>query len=127
MPDQEAAIEELKFRGNKIESIENGTFDKFTSLKKLTISDNALTNITEGILTPELGSTLEELDLSDNKLANLSASTFQNMKKLKSLNLNGNENAISSSLQFPIALENLESLSLERCEISKLPDFTNMK
>uniref|UniRef100_A0A914P1K5 Uncharacterized protein n=1 Tax=Panagrolaimus davidi TaxID=227884 RepID=A0A914P1K5_9BILA len=132
----ESKVEELDFYYNDIATIENGTFDKFLSLKKLDFEFNSLTFIDERILTKQLGSTLKELNFYGNDIQNLSINTFQYCTKLTSLNFQHNErinlvakiNGINVTV-FPEALENLKYLNLASCKLKEFDEnvFINLR
>uniref|UniRef100_A0A914PBV0 Uncharacterized protein n=1 Tax=Panagrolaimus davidi TaxID=227884 RepID=A0A914PBV0_9BILA len=132
----ESKVEELYFYYNDIATIENGTFDKFLSLKKLGFEYNSLKSINETILTKQLGSTLMELDFSGNNIQNLSINTFKYCTKLTSLNFQRNKkinlvakiNGINVTV-FPEALENLKYLNLASCNLREFDEnvFINLR
>uniref|UniRef100_A0A914Q4D7 LRRCT domain-containing protein n=1 Tax=Panagrolaimus davidi TaxID=227884 RepID=A0A914Q4D7_9BILA len=131
IPEKQHLIESLQFYHSNIGSIENGTFDNFTSLKTLDFHGNVLTTIDENALTKQLGSALLELDLTFNNLKNLSSTSFMFLTKLKILKLQGNygiSNSLTSEV-FSKSLSSLEHLILSHCNITALKDdvFVNLK
>uniref|UniRef100_A0A914XYK7 Uncharacterized protein n=1 Tax=Panagrolaimus superbus TaxID=310955 RepID=A0A914XYK7_9BILA len=131
VPEKQHLIENLHFYHSHISSIENGTFDNFTALKTLDLSENSLTTIDETILTKQLGSNLIELDLNFNILKNISSKTFMHLTKLKVLKLHHNReisNLFTSEL-FSESLKSLEHLDLSDCNITSLKEdvFVNLR
>lgn len=115
-----------------LSSIENGTFDKFITLKRLILDSNKLTNMDEGILSEQVGSTLLKLDLRDNNLQTISLKNMRNLEKLE-LDRNNrlkfyNEIDGKNVTIFSKALSNLKTLTLTSCQISALEDdvFENL-
>ena len=131
MPGREHIVENLDFSRNKIATIENGTFNKFTSLKTLNIGGNRLSFVSAEVFTPQLGSTLLELNLESNDFHKLSAIYFQSLVNLNSLSLAFNKQMDFSSSEciFPLALKNMKKLDLSSCYIRELNEnvFINLK
>lgn len=117
LPGREDTIEEMILKNNELNQIENGTFDKFTSLKVLKIIENELKTIDESVLTPELGKTLIDLDLASNEIRSLSPTTFQHLTQLESLSLYANFRLKITNELLSKSLANLKSLNLGFCDI----------
>uniref|UniRef100_A0A914Q370 Uncharacterized protein n=1 Tax=Panagrolaimus davidi TaxID=227884 RepID=A0A914Q370_9BILA len=137
LPGHESTVEELDFYYNEIRRIEAGTFDKFTSLKKLNLqTNNRLKSINDTILTKQLGSTLMDLDLTNTGLQNLSTTVFQHLSNLTFLSLGFNKqinlitkiNGINVTI-FPEALSNLKTLNLAYCNLKTFEEnvFINLR
>ncbi|KAG8519767.1 Toll-like receptor 8 [Galemys pyrenaicus] len=70
---------------NKTSSIENGTFERLTQLKVLSLSFNTL-----GVVPPRLPHSLSELYLSNTQITNISQEDFKGLENLQVLDLSGN-------------------------------------
>ena len=121
-------IIDLDFRNNLIEKIEDKAFDAFESLAKLRLSSNHLKTVSSGYLTKKVGESLHQLFLAENEIKKIPASAFTNLVNLNKLVLDGNVGITITKNTFPTALSNLEILSLDGCNISKLDDnvFENL-
>ena len=115
-------VEILHLRGNKINTIERGSFDRLRSLKHLDLSQNQLTNIEVereslfGQLTD-----LRLLNLSTNKLRQLSfRTTFENLTSLEELNLSRNELTSLAKDVFFINNSNLIRLDISHNRLTQL-------
>uniref|UniRef100_A0AC35GBM9 Uncharacterized protein n=1 Tax=Panagrolaimus sp. PS1159 TaxID=55785 RepID=A0AC35GBM9_9BILA len=125
----ESNVETLHFIINRLKEIENGTFDKFTSLKTLDLSYNFLTNISADVFTKKLGSSLISLKISYNEFSHFSSIDLSNMEKLEELELIGiGVNELYENFIFPKSLSNLKSLDLSLNFIRKMNDdiFVNL-
>uniref|UniRef100_A0A914P7W3 Uncharacterized protein n=1 Tax=Panagrolaimus davidi TaxID=227884 RepID=A0A914P7W3_9BILA len=125
----ESNVETLRFINNQLKEIENGTFDKFTSLKTLDLSFNFLTNISAAVFSKELGSTLISLKISSNEFQHFSLIDLSNMEKMEKLELIGiGVNELYENFIFPKSLSNLKSLDLSYNFIQKMNDdiFVNL-
>lgn len=111
-----AGITELDLRFQGIESVED--FKYFTSLKKLNISNNKITNF-RGF---ENLKALEEMKAFNNNVQDVSA--LANVKSLKYLDLANNQIKDAKPLT---NLINLEVLNLSANRIEKIDGFENLK
>uniref|UniRef100_A0AC35F7D8 Uncharacterized protein n=1 Tax=Panagrolaimus sp. PS1159 TaxID=55785 RepID=A0AC35F7D8_9BILA len=127
---QESNVESLRFLNNQLKEIENGTFDKFTSLKTLDLSYNFLTNISAAVFTKKLGSTLISLKINYNEFTHFSSIDLSNMEKLEELELIGiGINELYENFIFPKSLSNLKTLDISFNLIRKMNDdiFVNLE
>uniref|UniRef100_A0A914PZ12 Uncharacterized protein n=1 Tax=Panagrolaimus davidi TaxID=227884 RepID=A0A914PZ12_9BILA len=125
----ESNVETLHFIINNLKEIENGTFDKFTSLRTLDLSYNFLTNISASVFTKKLGSTLTSLKISYNEFPHFSSIDLSNMEKLEELELISiGVNELYENFIFPKSLSNLKSLDISFNLIQKMNDdiFVNL-
>uniref|UniRef100_A0AC35FHD2 Uncharacterized protein n=1 Tax=Panagrolaimus sp. PS1159 TaxID=55785 RepID=A0AC35FHD2_9BILA len=131
LPNIAENIKYLSLDSNKITDIENRTFDRFNKLEHLSLNNNEIKNLTDGVLTEKLGSTLKTLDLSGYSLNTLQIE-FKYMTNLKTLYLDnsyvGKIFASNLAWKFPKSLSNLKTLSLTRCNITSIPNnvFENL-
>lgn len=119
----EGSVTKLDLSDNRIEMIEEGTFDKFRSLSKLYLSKNRLrgSDITKNLLTPALGISLNYLRLDSNAISNdLADGIFDNLLNLKTLVLDKNKDIKLSNKIFTSRLKNLKNLSLDDCNLKNL-------
>lgn len=70
---------------NEVFHIENGTFEKLTKLKVLSLSFNSLIHV-----PPKLPKSLTELYLSNTIISNISQEDFKELRNLRVLDLSGN-------------------------------------
>uniref|UniRef100_A0AC35FU40 LRRCT domain-containing protein n=1 Tax=Panagrolaimus sp. PS1159 TaxID=55785 RepID=A0AC35FU40_9BILA len=126
LPGNEGTVEIMNLESNNIHYIDNGTFDSFTALKELDLTNNYLTNVSGNILTKEFGLILQKLNLKQNLFTSITALDFSNLMELKDLSLYGNPNYIHENA-FGYAYNKsspppLESFSVEYCNLSTIPE-----
>ncbi|KAG5669790.1 hypothetical protein PVAND_000083 [Polypedilum vanderplanki] len=115
----------LDLTGNKIETIEAGSFDDLVELISLGMSNNKIKNLHENLFKNLVK--LEELYLQDNQISLFKPKQFENLKNLKFLDLSGNQ---LDSVHEDIFkdLGNLEKIKFVNCNLKSLPQriFENL-
>ncbi len=109
----------LDLSGNKIATIEAGTFDAFRRMTKLILNNNRLKSIS-GVFSDDESFDLEELHLEGNKISTLEEDTFSMLESLKSLYLDDNPIETIDEGAFD-GLHDLQLLSLDGGELNSLP------
>ena len=109
-----------------VTSLKAGDFDDLLLLEILSLRENGLTSLPDGIFSDDL-TNLRHLNLNDNGLTSLPEGVFDNLAGLRSLELSSNRLEEMQEGVFD-NLTNLTSISLESNEIGELPDgvFDNL-
>lgn len=113
------SLQEISFRNNKMNSINQLTFAIFRKLKYLSLNENFLESISADAFL--FNSDLEILDLSNNRIRSILPGTFENLSKLKYLSLSGNE--LTLFPEVPL----LEWLDISFNKIKKIPEDDRSK
>uniref|UniRef100_A0AC35FLC0 Uncharacterized protein n=1 Tax=Panagrolaimus sp. PS1159 TaxID=55785 RepID=A0AC35FLC0_9BILA len=129
LPGHEQTVKSIWFSYNKITFIENGTFDKFTALEVLYLSNQNILSTTN-FTFPIALKNLKTLSLSSCNISHLDDNIFINLRSLGTISLASNPltvipialNALSQSLQSL----NLNSVDITALKNTKLNHFNNL-
>ncbi|XP_072036275.1 uncharacterized protein [Amphiura filiformis] len=107
-------VKNLNFSYNQLETVNMKSFIHLTSLQKLDLSHNAMTNI-----NLDTSLSLQVLDLRYNKIRNISTDTFTGLKKLQELYLSHNQLETVQMMSF-IHLTSLQILDLSHNSMANI-------
>ncbi|KAI1289583.1 Leucine-rich repeats and immunoglobulin-like domains protein 3 [Halotydeus destructor] len=105
-------VEELDLSGNRIHSLQPGSFDGFRKLRKLTLASNKLSNVSQYLFTQETN--IVELSFGKNSLQEIPL--LKNVPKLTTLVVNHNH-IRDLPLNFLCTYNHLTSLDLSSNQI----------
>ncbi|XP_077411697.1 vasorin b [Vanacampus margaritifer] len=115
-----ALTRSLYLFANGIEGLSAEDFDGLENLEMLDLSQNKLTELSDGVFLPL--TSLKNLDLSSNQLTHISEQCFQDMVLLERLYLYSNHIKTIHPAAFN-GLENLLELKLQGNRLTSLPVF----
>ncbi|GMR61776.1 hypothetical protein PMAYCL1PPCAC_31971 [Pristionchus mayeri] len=117
MPEgMEESLSALYLERNKITKIDSHAFDGFKNISKLVLTKNRLRTVRSEWFAGDIEKTLHVLDISHNGIKETDKSPFRNLKNLKKLVLD--ENSLELDEDFFEGLGNLETLSLDDCDLT---------
>ena len=119
-------LHSLELNNSGVTSLKARDFDDLLLLEYLSIADNGLTSLPDGIFSDDL-TYLRYLKLNDNELTSLLEDVFDNLAGLRSLDLSSNRLAELPEGVFD-NLTNLTSLSLDSNRVGEWPEgvFDNL-
>lgn len=130
------SVEVLDLSNNKIAEIPDNSFSSTRLIRKLILSSNFLTSISEHFFSG-LESNLKELYLGKNQISDIHPLAFSKLLELKLLDLSGNPLNLKidvSSIKLPqhivhLDLQSTKLSTLEYCSLSHLHDieFINLQ